>query len=591
MNKRSTAPRGRTVLLALTLALAGCAGTPRKHAVTAQAAGESASPHASIAAATSSASAPAAAPATTAPAAAGGGGALAAAAHAAAGSSDLKARLDALVSEPRFAAARWGVDVIDLDSGRSLYHHDAGKLFIPASNAKLYTATLALAELGPRFRFTTRLYASAHRNRHGVLHGDLLLIGGGDPSLGAGSDTQTPDAWADQLAQAMYRRGIRRVDGDIIGDDTRYRGTRVGAGWEANDLQSAFAPPVSALSVQGNTLSVRVDSSRDGCCRVRVDPNDSGLHVRNLAHTWHPGDSERAGIGLFRPPGADTLYVYGSLPAGAGPRYFELSAPDPAHMAAALLRDAMIRRGIAFHGRLRTRHWPRAGALTDAPDAYLVGSVQSRPLAELVRHTLKHSDNLYAQLLLLAVGHRQAQAGVCSDRPRPPRTTEGWGLCAMRALLQRAGIVPGQALLEEGTGLSRKDLVSPAATTRLLAWAATQNFARVLRDALPEAGVDGTLRYRLRGPDTAGRLHAKTGTLHFAYTLSGYVRDRGGRPLVFSIMLNNYHAPADAQGRRVGARPSAALDAVARAIAGDDATARTADASAARGNTAAPGAP
>lgn len=481
----------------------------------------------------------------------------------------LAQRIDSLIDQPRFAAARWGIKVVSLDDGSTLYERDADKLFIPASNAKLYTTTLALDELGMHHRFTTTLYATARPNQRGVLHGDLVLVGGGDPSLGAGNDQTPPTAWADQLASVMAARGIRRITGNLIGDDTRYRGTPIGSGWEANDLMVAFAAPVSALSVQGNTFDVRVARRGRHCCEVSLNPDDAGVQIRNLTHAYDPGSGELPGVGLHRLPGSSTLYVYGNLPPGNGPRYFSLSAPDPALMAAALLRDAMARHGIRLDGGIGARHWPRESALATVAHPLRISSVRSPPLSELVAHTLKESDNLYAQLLLLATGQLQASRGICDSRTRPPRTTEGWGLCAMRDMLRRIGIADGQALLEEGTGLSRKDMVSPAATTRLLAWAARQPFATALRDALPVAGVDGTLERRLRNGDTFDNLTAKTGTLRYAYTLSGYVTDREGRHLAFSIMLNNYRAPTDADGKRSGPRPTAELDAIARAITDD----------------------
>jgi serine-type D-Ala-D-Ala carboxypeptidase/endopeptidase (penicillin-binding protein 4) len=550
----------RPMALLLTLSLTACAGTPSRPATPAAAQ----STHANAATAPATAASAPATASSVRPAAplnpdgAGDGSALA-------------ARIAALIHQPRFAAARWGVSVRSLADGHGVYMHDADKLFIPASNAKLYTAVLALADLGPKFRFETSLYATAHPDQHGRLKGDLMLVGGGDPSLGAGNDQQSPTAWADRLASVMQARGIRRVHGDLVVDATRYRGTPVGSGWEANDLQWSFAPLASAMSVQGNTFDVRVDGNTRRCCHIRIDPVDAGVEVHNLTRPADADRSDHPRIGLYRRPGNRALYVYGSLPPGRTVRYFELSAPDPAHMAGALLRDAMVRHGILLDGHIVTRHWPQSPVRGEHARDWRITGIRSAPLSDLVRHTLKESDNLYAQLLLLAVGHQRQQSGVCDDQPRPPQTTQGWGLCAMRDLLRRIGIGDGQVLLEEGTGLSRKDLVTPAATTRLLAWAARQPFAAALRDALPEAGVDGTLRYRLRDPDTEGNLVAKTGTLHFAYTLSGYVRDRAGQPLAFSIMLNNYHAPVDAQGHRIATRPTAELDAVARAITDSEA--------------------
>jgi D-alanyl-D-alanine carboxypeptidase/D-alanyl-D-alanine-endopeptidase (penicillin-binding protein 4) len=477
----------------------------------------------------------------------------------------LAARIDALLAQPRFATAHWGIEVASLDSGRTLYAHNADKLAIPASNAKLYTTVLALSELGPRYRFSTSLYATA-RARNGVLDGDLILYGCGDPSLGSGSDTEAPTAWADRLAAAVAGRGIRQVRGALVADDTLFSGSRIGAGWAAADLQSSYAPPASALSVQENVFTLRVGIDGGQCCATSVNPSVAGVRIANLTQTLPAGSA--ADIGLHRPPGSNLLYVYGGLPANAGPRHYTLAAPDPALMAAGLLQDALARHGIRVDGGLRALHWPQRDDAMDDPGLVHIADLRSPPLADIVRHTLKHSDNLYAQLLLLQVGARTEQAGTCTDVVRAPRTTAGWGACAMRALLRRIGIDGNAVLYEEGSGLSRRDLITPAATTRLLAWASRQPFAAVLRDALPIAGVDGTLHSRMRNSVAAGNVRAKTGTLRYTDALSGYVTDAAGEPLVFSLLLNNYRRPTDAQGHPVGPTARNDLDAVATMIAG-----------------------
>jgi D-alanyl-D-alanine carboxypeptidase/D-alanyl-D-alanine-endopeptidase (penicillin-binding protein 4) len=546
---RRQAKLPHSLLLATLIALTGCAGTPTRQS----------RPPASVSPQPVATPVSLAAPATATPAPATPVAALASHTN-----SELAARIDALLAQPRFATAHWGIEVASLDSGRTLYAHNADKLAIPASNAKLYTTVLALSELGADYRFSTSLYATA-RARNGVLDGDLILYGRGDPALGSGSDTEAPTAWADRLAAAVAGRGIRQVRGALVADDTLFSGSRIGAGWAASDLQTSYAPLASALSVQENVFTLRVGTDRGQCCATSVNPSVAGVRIANLTQTLPAGSA--ADIGLHRPPGSDLLYVYGGLPANAGPQHYTLASPDPALMAAGLLQDALVRHGIRVDGGIRALHWPQRDDAMDDPGLVHIADLRSPPLADIVRHTLKHSDNLYAQLLLLQVGTRTEQAGTCTDAPRAPRTTGGWGACAMRALLRRIGIAGNAVLYEEGSGLSRRDLITPAATTRLLAWASRQSFAAVLRDALPVAGVDGTLRSRMRNSVAAGNLRAKTGTLRFTDALSGYVTDAAGERLVFSLLLNNYQRPTDAQGRAVGPSARDDLDAVAAMIA------------------------
>lgn len=490
--------------------------------------------------------------------------------------------IDAYIAQARFRHARWGIEVRDLDTGHTLYTHDADKLFIPASNAKLYTAALALDTLGPGHRFHTSLYATRRADARGVLRGNLVLVGHGDPGLGVATDSTPSDAWADRLAQALAQRGVRRVVGTLIADDTWYAGPPYGAGWEIDDDLGGYAPPVAALSVHDNayTLSIGGDGR---CCTLRLDPADVGITPVNRLAPAVQGVYDP--LGLYRPPGSERLYVIGSRAPDLPPRIFTLAIPDPPRVAANLLVDALARHGIAFRGRIRVRRWPQSAWLASRPSRLRIADVPSVPLGELVEHMLKQSDNLYAQLLLLAVGKKQQASGECPDQEHPPTLTAGWGLCAMRAWLGGIGIEPGSTQFEEGSGLSRKDRVTPHATVTLLAWIARQPFARVLIPALPVAGVDGTLEDRFRGTPAAGNLRAKTGTLHLAYTLSGYVRAADGHRLAFAIMLNGYAAPRAPDGSYTVDPPTRDLDAIADIVTGYG------KASAAPGDAAAPPAP
>ena len=464
-------------------------------------------------------------------------------------------RIDALLAQPRFAHAEWGVSVMSLDSGRTLYAHNPDKLFVPASNAKLYTAALALDTFGPGRRFDTTLYRTDVPIADGTLNGNLILAGGGDPSLGR-ADT-SPD-WADRLAQALASRGVHRIRGDLVADATFLQAPPFGNGWEANDLQAWYAAPASALNVQGNLAYVQVSRVAGHCCAVSITPDEAGLRVVNL---MHDDNGERDTLNLYRPPGSESVYASGGLPASASTRTLPVSVPDPARFAGNLLRDALLRQGIALEGQVRALYWPQPDNV--AAGLVTIDSVNSPPLSDLVTHMLKTSDNLYAQTLLQEVGVRAAQTGTCLDRAEPPTTSDEWGLCALRAMLARAGIADDSTTMEEGAGLSRKDLVTPAATTRLLAWIARQSFASGFRDALPIAGVDGTLEHRFLGTPAADNLRAKTGTLTHAYALSGYVTDAAGEHLAFALMLDHYQRPSDSLGRNIAPSPNADLDTVA----------------------------
>ncbi len=453
----------------------------------------------------------------------------------------LGGQIDAIIHQARFAGAAWGIKVVSLDSGDTLYSYRPDHLLLPASTAKLYTAALSLDTVGANYRIPTRLLGTGPI-RQGTLEGPLVLYGMGDPSLGA---TDATADWADQLARQLIARGIRRIRGNLIADARYFTGPRLGPGWEASDLQNWYAAPASALTVDENTMTATVHpANRPGWpTRVTLDPADGVGTLRNTMHTG--ATHSPANINLYRAPNSPTLYAFGSAPAGSPVQHYRLAINDPLRFAGAQLQRALAQHGIKLLGHVRTLRWPQQD--TDLlAHAQLLGEVLSPPLIDVLRSGLKRSQNLYLQNLLQIAGVR-AQAAATSD---PPPTTfmssTDWGLHALQALLKRIGIAPSEALLEEGTGLSRQDLTTPAALVRLLQYLAAQPYADQLRNALPIAGVDGTLKWRMRDTPAAGNVHAKTGSMTYVDCLAGYVTTAGGEHLAFAIMLNHYHRPDSA---------------------------------------------
>lgn len=475
-------------------------------------------------------------------------------------SATLAASIDALIHAPRFANASWGIDVVSLDTGRTLYAHDAERLLEPASTAKLFTAALTLDRLGADQRTATRLLAKGSIRR-GRLDGPLVLYGMGDPTLGTSASAD----WADQLATQLLAHGVRRVHGDLVADDTYFAGPPIGSGWEVGDLLGAFAAPAAALSVNENSgwLTLTPAAQAGRTVDLALDPP---LAIPAVDSRLMTGPASSAGdLNLYRAPGSDTLYAFGSLPADSAPRRLRLAMNDPARVAAAQLRDALIRHGVAIDGKVRTLHWPQDDTAIIA-GASLGGEIASPPLGEILRSGLKRSQNLYLQNLLLMAGVQAKTLAEQSDAPPVGFTsTEAWGLRALRELLDRIGIAPADARLEEGSGLSRQNLVTASAMVRLLQYLAAQPYAASLRDMLPLAGVDGSLIGRMRGTPAAGNVQAKTGSMTYVHALAGYVTTASGQHLAFAILLNNYEPAA-------GDPPaSRELDAIAERLAGDTA--------------------
>jgi D-alanyl-D-alanine carboxypeptidase/D-alanyl-D-alanine-endopeptidase (penicillin-binding protein 4) len=438
----------------------------------------------------------------------------------------LAARLESLLSEPRFAAASWGVKVVSLDTGRTLFEHQADKLFVPASNTKLFTAALALQAPGKDFRIRTSLYGQGRPGPDGVLQGDLILFGRGDPTT-LGRNQGGPDP-LEALATQAWAAGVRVVTGDLVGDDRFFATPPFGSGWEAGDLAFAFGAPPTALAIHGNTVTLRVYPAAPGQpCLVFPMP---GLHLLPVDNgtTTRPGGE---GIRAHRAPGDATVHLTGALPPGAPPAQLTVTLQDPALFFAQLLRRALLRHGIQVRGATRSVHAPDRAAPLDPGVLMELAHLESPPLHSILRDTLKDSLNLEAQVLLLQAG---------AARPGPGPNTESRGLEALAAYLEAAGLKPGQVLLEEGSGLSRKNLVTPAAIVALLVHLSHEPGADLFREALPLAGVDGSLAQRMTGTAAQGNLRAKTGTMRFNHALSGYVTSAAGERLAFAILLNNY---------------------------------------------------
>jgi D-alanyl-D-alanine carboxypeptidase/D-alanyl-D-alanine-endopeptidase (penicillin-binding protein 4) len=469
----------------------------------------------------------------------------------------LAAAIDAQISEPRFASSSWGITVTSLDTGRTLYTHEADRLLQPASTVKLYTAALVLDILGTDYRIPTQLLAT-HPIANGRLEGPLILRGMGDPTLG------TPDTnsdWADQLATQLAANGVCEVQGDLIADDSYFSGPAAGSGWEARDLQSWFAVPSSALSVQENVVDLTVTPSAapGRPASLMLDPPGSITRIVNTMTT--SAQRTRSDINLYRAPGGSTLYAFGNIAAQSEPQTFKLAIADPAWFAGNLLHDALTRHGIRLEGQVRARHWPEQ-ANRGLDNAVVVAQVLSPPVMEVLTRGLKRSQNLYLQNLLQIAGVKAQSNAEQGGDPAPGfLSSEAWGIRAMHELLNRIGIAPSDSQIEEGSGLSRQDLATPNAMVHLLTFLASQPYGAQLRDALPNAGVDGTLEWRMRNTPAMDNVHAKTGSMNYVRCLVGYVTTASGERLAFAIMLNNFVRDSDEPS------PSRNLDAIVELLA------------------------
>lgn len=444
----------------------------------------------------------------------------------------LRSNLTARVEHPRLAAAQLGVKIVSLDTGKTLFEHNAGKLLKPASNAKLYTGALALDRLGPQFRIRTSCYAAAKPDADGTLAGELTIYGRGDFSMAARFNGGDHSKSLESLVNALAAAGIKRVAGDLVGDESFFRGPPFGSAWTWDDLNYYYGAEVSALTHEDNVVDLVFKPAALGQpVTFAAKPATQFLQFINRTTTVTNGG--KRSIDLYRPLAQSAVYLHGSLPADDKGLTDSMPVPRPALWFLTQLRDALAKRGIIVTGQLRARDWLAAEAEpVDYAKQVEVAFTESRPTSELVEKMMKPSQNLYAHLLLLQVGARTQKTG---------QTSEEAGLAELNKFLAEAGVKRGEVLLEEGSGLSRSALLTPNATVQLLRHMDKHSAAAAAyRASLPIAGVDGSLKSRFTGTAAAHNVLAKTGSLRYVSSLSGHVTTAAKERLVFSLMLNAY---------------------------------------------------
>lgn len=440
--------------------------------------------------------------------------------RATASAGEIAGLLDPVV-RPR--GGRVAVAVYSVDSRTPLYFHNAEKSFLPASNMKLYTTAVALARLGPDYRYTTSLYADGPIRPDGTLEGNLVLVGRGDPALSGRFYGDSATYVFDVFAGALRDHGIRRVTGDLIGDASYFEREPVAPGWEEGNLLWWYGARVSALSFNDNVvvIEVRPGDAVGAAAGASFVPRTDGLAVVNRVRTV--GRRGGRSIGLKRRPDLDGYEIWGRIPVDSRPLRYVVAVEDPPSYAVSVFADRLERAGVRLEGGRRVIH-SRTG-LPRRPWQLLASHTGPRML-EIVRVINKRSQNFFSEQVLKTLGRMFEDEGSFAD-----------GRDVVESVMDELGVPADDLWVDDGSGLSRRDRTSARTTAELLVAMRDHRWFDEYYDSLLEAGVDGDPR-RLDDPAAVHNVRTKTGTLRGVSALSGYVTTRDGELLAFSVMTN-----------------------------------------------------
>ncbi|HEX9394220.1 MAG TPA: D-alanyl-D-alanine carboxypeptidase/D-alanyl-D-alanine-endopeptidase [Gemmatimonadales bacterium] len=448
----------------------------------------------------------------------------------------LEQRLTTLLDQPPFNRAHWGVFVLD-DRGRALFQRNADRLFVPASNTKLVVTATASALLPADYRVRTSVYVNGALDG-GILRGDLILYGRGDPTWSArcfGVDTLAPGACdstftqIDRLADSIIAHGVHRVTGKIVGDGSAFEPTTVASGWSAWDLNWWYAAPVSGLGFHDNSVDFQITPgpALDAPPGITWSPDLGMFAFENRARTVPPDSGTSIGDNFFRQPGTYEIWAAGTVTLGHKPWIESFALPDPNLYAARALAAALGRKGVAVEGGAASTTDSLAYRATRCCGNPLF-DYRGRPLADILFPILNTSQNWFAEMLLKILGRELRGAG----------SWEAGLDVERRFLIDSVKVDSTTFSLEDGSGLSAGNLITPHAFVQLLDYMRRHPKNAGFMAALPHAARPGSLLKRFVGTPLDSQVVAKTGSIDRVNSLSGYIQRKDGRTFTFSIQAN-----------------------------------------------------
>ena len=446
----------------------------------------------------------------------------------------LTARIADKLTRPEVRRGQIGVKIVSLNTAKVLFQQNGEKYFMPASNMKNFTVATALEKLTPGFKFVTSVYSSSTPDANGVVKG-LRIFGRGDVSISDAFNDGDKFRGLDRLADSIIASGVKRVEGDIIGDETYFTGNPVRGSWEWDDLQFYYGAEVSALPLNDNAQSLSVTPGPVGYqCSVRFTPFNPLVRITNLCATTAAGTPRT--LRIEKKVDRNIVEITGNLPAGNAGFSGFISVSRPAELFVTLLKQRLEAKGVTIIGQTRAINSKNA---IPAEMSTEIAKLESPPLSVIAARTMKPSQNMYTETLLWTLGEDRRSKHAAAGGQLSTRDSAELGIEAVDAFMKEIGVADDGIIQHDGSGLSRHNLITPEAVVQLYSYMAKQSrFSQAWRDSLTIGGVDGTLRNRFRGTKASGNIRGKTGTIDQVSALSGYVTTAGGEQLVFSMIVN-----------------------------------------------------
>lgn len=453
---------------------------------------------------------------------------------------DLQTKIRLRLARPEVRRGQVGIKIVSLNSGKVVFEENAEKYFMPASNMKNFTVAAGLEKLTPEFKFVTSVYAASTPDASGTIKGPIRIYGRGDVSISTAFSESNYYKGLDEIASKIAAAGVKRIEGDLIADESYFSGGAIPATWEWDDLQWYYGAEISALPLNDNAVDLSVMPGPVGYqCSARLLPINPLVRVVNQCTTTSAGS--RRDLKITKRLDQNILEITGTLPAGDRGFNGSVTISHPAELFMALLKQRLELKGVAVTGQTRTIS--KKASVPSEPEIE-IARLESPPLGLVAAKTMKPSQNMYTETILWTLGEEMAKSSANGQpvngnptAPRPDSST--LGLAEVKNFLAGIGIPADAVVQYDGSGLSRHNLITPSAVVHLYTYMAKRSrFAAAWRDSLTIAGVDGTLRNRFSGTRASRNVRGKTGTIDQVSALSGYVTTAAGEQLVFSFLVN-----------------------------------------------------